>query len=102
MADNATRSRTIVDQNTKPALPRHIKLRHDKGRDRWIILAPERVLAPDAVSVAILQKCDGSRNIEEISQELARDYTAPIDEIRRDVIDYVQDMSDRGYMHCES
>ena len=102
MAARDSKARLIVDQETKPLVPRHIKLRHDKGRDRWIILAPERVLAPDAVSVAILRKCDGQKTIDEISQELAQDYAAPVDDIRRDVIDYVQDMSDRGYMQAKN
>jgi len=102
MTDNSAKARVMVSRATKPLVPRHIKLRHDKGRDRWIILAPERVLSPDAVSVAILKKCDGQRTIDEISQELARDYSASIDDIRRDVIDYVQDMSDRGYMQAKS
>ena len=36
-------TRLIVAGDTKLVLPRHIKLRHDPGRGRWIILAPERV-----------------------------------------------------------
>ena len=45
-------------------LPRHIKLRHDAARDRWIILAPERVFEPDAIAVAVLELCDGVRTVE--------------------------------------
>ena len=35
-------------------------MRHDAARDRWTILAPERVFTPDAIAVAVLQLCDGS------------------------------------------
>ena len=62
---------------SRPALPRHIKLRHDAARDRWMILAPERVFTPDAIAVAVLQLCDGSRTVEAIAEELARTYNAP-------------------------
>ena len=40
-------------------LPRHIKLRRDEARDRWTILAPERVFRPTPIAVAVLQLCDG-------------------------------------------
>ena len=98
MAEQGRKSRLIVDGETKPNLPRHVKLRHDAGRGRWIMLAPERVLQPDDVSVEILKLCDGSRSIDELSQVLAEEYSAPVDEIRKDVIEFVQDMADRGYI----
>ena len=98
MAEQGRKSRLIVDGETTPKLPRHVKLRHDAGRERWIMLAPERVLQPDDVSVEILKLCDGSRSIDELSQVLAAEYSAPVDEIRKDVIEFVQDMADKGYI----
>jgi pyrroloquinoline quinone biosynthesis protein D len=38
-----------------PRLPANIKLRHDTARDRWTILAPERIFIPYAVAVAVLE-----------------------------------------------
>ena len=41
-------------------LPRHIKMRHDAARDRWLILAPERVFktlvadVDDELTVAVV------------------------------------------------
>lgn len=98
MAERERKSRLMVDRSTRPKLPRHVKLRHDAGRARWILLAPERVLQPDDVSVEILKICDGSRSIDEISAVLAEEYSASINEIRQDVIAFVQDMADRGYI----
>ncbi|MGI9409125.1 MAG: pyrroloquinoline quinone biosynthesis peptide chaperone PqqD [Hyphomicrobiaceae bacterium] len=98
MAEHERKSRLIVDGVTSPKLPGHVKLRHDAGRGRWIMLAPERVLQPDDVSVAILKLCDGSRSIDEISAVLAEEYSASVDEIRQDVIEFLQDMADRGYI----
>ncbi len=98
MAEPGRKSRLIVERETKPKLPRHVKLRHDAGRGRWIMLAPERVLQPDEISVEILKLCDGTRSIDELSQMLATEYAAPVDEIRGDVIEFVQDMADKGYI----
>ena len=60
-----TRLRTLrVSEECRPALPRHVKLRFDETRQIWVILAPERVLAPDEIAVEVLQLCDGARSVE--------------------------------------
>ena len=88
--------RTIITAGSRPALPRHIKLRHDAGRGRWLILAPERVFDPDDTAVAILKLCDGQRSVTDISEQLAKDYNAPAAEILGDVVSMLQDLSDKG------
>ncbi|MGI9385459.1 MAG: pyrroloquinoline quinone biosynthesis peptide chaperone PqqD, partial [Methyloligellaceae bacterium] len=55
MADAGPRQRVMIEPESRPALPRHVKLRHDAGRDRWVILAPERILTPDEIAVEILR-----------------------------------------------
>ena len=62
--------RLIVDRETRPKLPPYLKLRHDAGRGRWVLLAPERVLTPDQTAVAVLQLCDGTKTVEEIAAKL--------------------------------
>ncbi len=96
MSDAKAPVRTIISPASKPALPRHIKLRHDAARGRWLILAPERVFDPDEIAVAVLKLCDGQRSVSDISEQLARDYNAPASEILGDVVTMLQDLSDRG------
>ena len=92
----AMRLRAIGRPTSKPALPRHIKLRHDAARDRWTILAPERVFTPDAIAVAVLKLCDGNRSVEAIARELAQTYNAPKERILADIIPMLQDLADKG------
>ena len=89
-------ARTIVTGETRPELPRHIKLRHDPGRGRWIILAPERVFNPDETAVAVLKLCDGQRSVNEIAKTLSDDYQAPLDVVTNDILAMLQDLSDKG------
>jgi pyrroloquinoline quinone biosynthesis protein D len=88
--------RTIIGPDSVPLLPRHIKMRHDAARDRWLILAPERVFTPDVIAVAVLQLCDGSRSVEVIAGELAQTYSAPKERILADVVAMLQDLADKG------
>lgn len=98
MAEVKRPSRLIVDRATKPLMPRYLKLRHDPGRDRWILLAPERILTPDAIAVAVLKLCDGERTVDDIAAKLAEEYSAPVDVIAGDVVELLQDMADKGYI----
>jgi pyrroloquinoline quinone biosynthesis protein D len=88
--------RTLISATSKPGLPRHIKLRHDKTRGSWTILAPERVFTPDAIAVAVLQLCDGSRTVGDIAGELSRTYKAPLERILADITSMLQDLADKG------
>ncbi len=90
------RTRTIIQATSVPSLPRHIKLRHDQGRGRWLILAPERVFEPDDISVEILKRCDGSTSVESIAAVLAQEYNAPVQDILADTISLLQELSDKG------
>jgi len=96
MADAAPRVRAIIEATTKPVMPPHIKLRHDAGRGRWIILAPERLFDPDDVAVEVLKLCDGQRMVSDIADQLAKEYNAPVNEITSDVIEMLQDLADKG------
>ena len=98
MAGNNNSGRFILGAQSVPILPRHIKLKHDEVRDRWILLAPERVLTPDDIAVTILTRLDGIRTVQDVAQELSEDYDAPVETILRDVIDVLQDLADKGYL----
>src|SRR5947199_10512373 len=93
------RSRNIsVSEASRPVLPRHARLKFDETRQRWVILAPERVLAPDEIAVEILQLCDGVRNVEQMIDQLAVKYTADRAAIGADVIAMLQDLADKGFL----
>jgi len=98
MTETVSQARLIVRGETRPRLPAYLKLRHDAGRGRWILLAPERVLTPDDTAVAVLKLCDGERTVEDIVQALAKDYSAPAEVIRADVLELLQGLADKGYI----
>ena len=93
------RNRNIrVDEASRPVLPRHARLKFDQTRQRWVILAPERVLAPDDIAVEVLQLCDGTRSVEALIDQLVAKYTAERAAIAADVIAMLQDLADKGFL----
>ena len=94
--------RPRITAQSVPRLPRHVKLRHDKTRDRWVILVPERVLLPDDTAVAVLQRVDGMRRVCDIVDELARLYHADPALILADSIALLQDLADKAFLLAET
>ena len=87
-----------VSETSHPVLPRHARLKFDETRKVWVILAPERVLAPDEIAVEVLRLCDGMRNVSEMIDQLAGKYAAPREMIATDVIAMLQDLADKGFL----
>jgi pyrroloquinoline quinone biosynthesis protein D len=87
-----------VSEESRPVLPRHAKLKFDETRQVWVILAPERVLAPDEIAVEVLKLCDGVVSVGQIVEQLAAKYAAPREAISTDVVAMLQDLADKGFL----
>jgi coenzyme PQQ biosynthesis protein PqqD len=81
-----------VPSDAVPRLPRGVRLRRDEVRDQWLLLAPERVLHPDPIAVAVLERCDGVRTVDAIVNDLATAYAAPRETIEADVKKMLADL----------
>ena len=90
--------RLIIGETVVPRLPRHAKLRFDKPRDQWIILAPERVFELDMIAYEVVSLCDGERTVAAVVDTLANKFEAPRDVIEKDVIGMLQGLADKGFI----
>ena len=96
------RKRTILTSGSIPSLPHHVKLHHDQSRDRWVLLAPERLLDPDETALEILHLCDGKTTIQGIAEYLSKEYNAPIDQIVKDVSAMLQELLDKNFLQVST
>jgi pyrroloquinoline quinone biosynthesis protein D len=76
-----------------PRLPRGVRLRHDRARSRWVLLAPERIFEIDEIGVEILKRCNGTTSVREIADDLAAVFEAPSNDVRADVESFVNDFA---------
>ena len=60
-----------------PRLSPGTRFTFDKVRDRWCLLAPERLFEIDEQVADVLKHVDGTRSLEEIVAALAQEYDAP-------------------------
>ncbi len=87
-----------INENVKPKFPKHVRFRHNKARDEWVILAPERLVKLDDIAVEILKLVDGVATVHEISNKLSEKFKAPTEVIMKDVINMLQELSDKGFI----
>ncbi|MEM8572264.1 MAG: pyrroloquinoline quinone biosynthesis peptide chaperone PqqD [Pseudomonadota bacterium] len=92
----------MIKDDDVPIMPRGVRCHYDRVRKIDVILGPERVLMLDAIGHAIVTRIDGDRAISEITRDLAATYDAPLDVIQPDVVEYLQDLVDKGFIHVSS
>ena len=87
---------TALAADSRLRLARGARLRQDSARDRWVVLAPERMFIPDPTALEVLRLVDGLRSVGQIAEELATRYAAPREVIEADILPLLQELSDKG------
>jgi pyrroloquinoline quinone biosynthesis protein D len=86
-------SHAAVPDTARPRLAAGVRLHFDTRRQAWMLLAPERVVETEDPAHDILRRCDGSRTVRQIVDELAGIYTADPAEIAADVADLLVELA---------
>ncbi|HZD92582.1 MAG TPA: pyrroloquinoline quinone biosynthesis peptide chaperone PqqD [Pseudolabrys sp.] len=91
---NTAAPREVADESV-PHLPRGVRLADSPAQGGMVLLAPERVFKPDAIALAILQRCDGTATVAEIADALAAAYNAPRERVLTDVKALLGSLADK-------
>jgi pyrroloquinoline quinone biosynthesis protein D len=91
----AARQRVVVGFDSRPSLPRHVRLHFDHVRQGWALLSPERIFWPDETSLEILRRCDGTTSVKAMAAALAVEYDAEEGEVAADVMAFLQEWADQ-------
>ena len=89
-----------ITADSVPRLAPGVRLKDDKARGQTVLLAPERVLVPDATAVEVLQRLDGRQSVAQLSQALAAEYDAPAQTIQADVLAMLADLAEKGFVEA--
>lgn len=82
----------LLDPSSVPRLARGVRLREDRVRGGWNLLAPERVLVANPIAVEVLQLCDGARSFGTIVDTLSEKFAADRTRIETDSSALLQDL----------
>lgn len=91
-----------IDAGAVPRFPSGVRLQHDRARDQWVLLAPERVVELDDIAHAVLARVDGAADVETIVQTLADEYGAAPEQVRDDVIELLATLIEKRMLVLSS
>ena len=92
----------MIAADARPRLAPKARLRFDRKSDRFMLLYPERGMVLNPTAAEIVKRCTGELTVTEIVAQLAEQYAAqPRDAIEREVVQFLDAMSDRGLVRSE-
>ena len=84
-------ARLSVDESSRLAFERGVRLQFDRNRDAWTLMAPEKVVVLDDIAHAIVEaSLTAPVSVAEAIDALAASFEAPRDEIAGDVVNLLQ------------
>jgi coenzyme PQQ biosynthesis protein PqqD len=90
-----------IDGGFIPKLAKKARLRFDRHSKSHMIVYPERGLALNDSAAEIAKRCDGTRTVGEIVEELAKAHNVrgrQWEAVYADVVDFVSLLHDKGLL----
>jgi pyrroloquinoline quinone biosynthesis protein D len=87
--------RASLTTQSRPRLPRGVRLVHNEAQGGWVLLAPERVFKADAIAAEVVKRCTGEATLEAIVDDLAATFSAPRERVLTDVTTLLQGLADK-------
>ena len=84
-----------IPADSRPRLPRGVRLVHNEAQGGWVLLAPERVFKADSIAAEIVKRCTGEATLEAIVDDLAKSFNAPRERILTDVTAMLRGLADK-------
>jgi len=89
---------SMIQLEARPRLSARTRLRHDRVRDRWLLLVPERGVVLNASALAIVRCLGHGKTLGEIAASLAEEAGQP--SVADQVIAFVGRLAVRGYIEA--
>jgi len=84
-----------IPPESRPRLPRGVRLTHNEAQGGWVLLAPERVFKADQIAAEVVKRCTGEATFAAIVDDLAATFSAPRERVAADVAALLQGLADK-------
>ena len=85
----------LIPPDSRPRLPRGVRLTHNEAQGGWVLLAPERIFKADAIAAEILKRCTGEATLAAIVDDLVAAFRAPRERIHADVTKILSGLAEK-------
>lgn len=88
----------MITAQAIPRLRRGVQRKFDSARAEHVLLGPEKILLLDDPGNAILELCDGARQISEIIRLLTERFSAEPAQVEQDVLEFIEALREKGFI----
>ena len=82
-----------------PEFAAKVRLKFDRHAKKYMLIYPERGLELNESAATIALKCDGTRAIDMIVDEIIGEHVGAVREtVKRDVVEFVTELRNRGLL----
>jgi pyrroloquinoline quinone biosynthesis protein D len=92
---NSPAAAPTITPESRPRLPRGVRLAHNEAQGGWVLLAPERVFKADEIAAEVVKRCTGEATFAAIVDDLATTFGAPRERVAADVAGLLQGLADK-------
>ena len=82
----------LVPASVTPRFDDGVRLKHDKVRERYVVLGPEILIELNQTGTAIMSEVDGESTIKDIISRLAARFEVNPNDITQDVLEFCTSM----------
>ena len=82
----------LIPSSVTPKFDYGVRLKHDKVRERYVILGPEILIELNQTGTAIMSEIDGQSTITDIISRLAAQFEVNPNDITQDVVEFCTSM----------
>jgi pyrroloquinoline quinone biosynthesis protein D len=87
-----------IPPDSRPRLPRGVRLTFNEAQGGWVLNAPERVFKANPIALEILRRCTGEASFDAIVDDLATTFNAPRERVSVDVAGLLRYLADNKYL----
>lgn len=82
----------LIPPSVTPQFDYGVRLKHDKVRERYVVLGPEMLIELNQTGTAIMSEIDGQSTITDIISRLATRFEVNPNDITQDVVEFCTSM----------
>lgn len=94
---DSTEQLPAINPDDYPAITDHYRLQFEQAQDSWVLLFPEGMIKLNGSAAEILQRCDGTRTVKEIINDL--ESTFDEENLGEDINSFFQIAAKQGWVH---
>jgi pyrroloquinoline quinone biosynthesis protein D len=85
-------SAELISESAIPQFERGVRLKHDRVRERYVVLGPEMLIELNQTGTAIMSEVDGQSTLTTIVSRLAERFEVNPQDISQDVREFCTSM----------